>query len=140
MTNTFSARSLQVRDELHVDLRRLVDELIKHVDFSIREGYRDPAGQLAAYMAGKSRAKPGQSLHNTNPARAVHLIPWPMPEPGIDEKSSAREWREYAYFAGAVNLCAASLGIRLRWGGDWNDNWRTADNTFNDLQHYELLS
>lgn len=136
---TFSARSKQIREQLHPQLQQLVDELIKHVDFAITEGHRDEAAQLAAFHAGKSKAMPGKSKHNTTPSQAVHLVPFPIPEPGTDAAGSAREWREYAYFAGAVNLCAASLGIRLRWGGDWNDDFRTADNKFNDLQHYELF-
>ena len=121
--------------ELHPDLQKLCDELIKHVNFSITEGHRGDVAQQAAFDAGLSKARPGQSKHNTSPSEAVHLLPYPTP--GV--KDSQAEWRDYAYFAGAVNLCASMLGIKLRWGGDWNDDMRTVDNKFNDLQHYELV-
>jgi peptidoglycan L-alanyl-D-glutamate endopeptidase CwlK len=141
MAYQLSPRSIRIRAELHPELQRLIDELINHVDFSVTEGHRGTFAQQAAFDAGLSRAKPGQSKHNLLPAEAVHLIPYPMPEPASKDVpgSVEREWREYAYFAGAVNLCASMLGIKLRWGGDWNDNWRTVDNRFNDLQHHEIF-
>lgn len=147
----FSTHSLHNRSQMHPHMRAVADELIKHVDFSIDEAWRGDTAQQAAFDSGASRAKPGQSKHNTvdekgQPcAEAAHFVPFPRPaapkseDPVERAKEVAREWREYAYFAGAVNLCAAMVGVKLRWGGDWNDNWRTADNTFNDLQHFELI-
>jgi peptidoglycan L-alanyl-D-glutamate endopeptidase CwlK len=34
--------------------------------------------------------------------------------------------------------CAAELGVKLRWGLDWDQNGDIRDNTFNDQYHFEL--
>ena len=31
------------------------------------------------------------------------------------------------------------MNIKLRWGGDWNDNKDFSDQTFDDLVHFELV-
>ena len=30
------------------------------------------------------------------------------------------------------------MGINLRWGGDWNQNWEVNDNKFDDFPHFEI--
>jgi len=134
--NTLSTTSKTVRDEVHPELQALIDELIKFVDFSVREGYRDAAAQQVAFDTGLSKARPGQSKHNSIPSRAVHLIPFPAPDPA----KALTERFEYTYFAGAVKLMAKVIGIDICWGGDWNSDWRVGDNRFNDLAHYELVN
>jgi len=135
MSYVLSGASLKVMEEIHPELRRLINELIKYVDFSVREGYRSAEAQDAAFAAGLSKAKAGHSKHNSNPSRAVHLIPFPVPDP----QKALTERIDYTYFAGAAKMMATVLGIKLRWGGDWNSNWKTGDNRFNDLAHYELI-
>ena len=34
---------------------------------------------------------------------------------------------------------AVELGIRLRWGGDWDGDNELRDQTFNDLVHFEVI-
>lgn len=127
--------SQKVYGQVHLDLQRLIDELIKHIDFMVREGYRSPEEQQRAFDEKRSKAKPGQSKHNSQPSQAVHLIPYPIPNPD----KALTERIDYTHFAGAVKLMALVLGVKLRWGGDWNNNWKTGDNRFNDLAHYELM-
>lgn len=134
MSYTFGVQSEKVLAEIHPDLQRLARELIKHVDFMVREGYRDNIEQQKAYDEKRSKAKPGQSKHNVQPSRAVHFMPSPMPP----SDKALTERIDYTLFAGGVKMCAAMLGIPIRWGGDWNSDWRTGDNRFNDLAHFEL--
>lgn len=134
MSYQFGVESLKVYAEIHPDLQRLADELIKYVDFMLREGYRDDATQQRMFDEKKSKALPGQSLHNRKPSMAVHFIPSPIPP----SDRALTERLDYTYFAGAVKLMALVLGIKVRWGGDWNNNWKTGDNRFNDLAHFEL--
>lgn len=148
--NTFSARSMAHYQKLHPDLQKVADKVLEHRDCAITDSYRGDVEQQAAFDKGLSRAKPGQSKHNRLPSEAMHLVPFPVPVPPdpnlthqIDSAERARqaaaEWREYAFFAGRVLQAADDLGIRIRWGGDWNENDTTVDNHFNDLQHYELM-
>lgn len=30
------------------------------------------------------------------------------------------------------------FNIPVRWGGDWDSDWRTVDNSFDDLMHFEI--
>ena len=41
-------------------------------------------------------------------------------------------------FAGYVQGVAEQLGIKIRWGGDWDSDFDFKDQTFNDLVHFEL--
>ena len=42
-------------------------------------------------------------------------------------------------FAGYVLGLAKSMGITLRWGGDWDRDTDVQDNKFDDLMHFELV-
>jgi peptidoglycan L-alanyl-D-glutamate endopeptidase CwlK len=34
---------------------------------------------------------------------------------------------------------ANTLGIKIRWGGDWNGDLQFRDEKFKDLPHFELV-
>ena len=34
---------------------------------------------------------------------------------------------------------ASQMGIKIRWGGDWDRDTDLSDNRFNDLPHFELM-
>jgi peptidoglycan L-alanyl-D-glutamate endopeptidase CwlK len=33
---------------------------------------------------------------------------------------------------------ASGLGIKLRWGGNWNGDFNLKDNKFQDIGHFEV--
>jgi peptidoglycan L-alanyl-D-glutamate endopeptidase CwlK len=70
------------------------------------------------------------STHNSYPSLGIDVVPYP-----IDWRDTAR----FCYFAGYVKGIAQNLGIKIRWGGDWDSDWQVKDNRFNDLAHWELL-
>jgi peptidoglycan L-alanyl-D-glutamate endopeptidase CwlK len=41
--------------------------------------------------------------------------------------------------AGVILTCAKQLGVKLRWGGDWDGDGNRLNNKFNDLAHFELV-
>ena len=41
-------------------------------------------------------------------------------------------------FAGFVLGVANQMGIKLRWGGDWDQDFEVQDNKFDDFPHFEL--
>ena len=41
-------------------------------------------------------------------------------------------------FAGFVLGVANQMGINLRWGGDWDQDFEVQDNKFDDFPHFEL--
>lgn len=110
-------------------LQKVFNEVIKHFDCTVIEGHRGEAAQNKAFAEGKSKLKYPQGKHNKTPSLAADVLPYP-----IDWNDTNR----MRYFAGFVVGIAASMGIKLRWGGDWNQNTELKDNSFNDLPHFEL--
>jgi peptidoglycan L-alanyl-D-glutamate endopeptidase CwlK len=62
---------------------------------------------------------------------AVDLAPYP-----IDWKNTKR----FYHFAGIVLGVATEMGIRIRWGGDWDMDDDLDDQSFMDLVHFEIVS
>lgn len=108
----------------------VLNEVIKTFDCSVLCGYRGEEEQNELFRIGKSHVQWPKGKHNTAPSLAVDVAPYP-----IDWND--REW--FTYFAGFVMATALSLGIRLRWGGDWNQDWQVRDNSFDDLPHFEIV-
>lgn len=85
----------------------------------------------------KSRLAWPDSKHNVENdgdlSRAVDIAPW-IPGRGIDWDNS----EHFHYMAGIVLGVAHKLGVKLRWGGDWNRNQFSGDEKFLDLVHFEL--
>ena len=111
-------------------LQKVFNEVIKHFDCTVIEGHRGEAAQNKAFAEGESKLKYPQSKHNKTPSLAADVLPYP-----IDWNDTNR----MRYFAGFVVGIAATMGIKIRWGGDWNQNTELKDNSFNDLPHFELV-
>lgn len=104
----FGSNSLKHLNEAHPDLQRVMNEAIKHIDFSIIEGYRGRAEQEAARKSGASRAGFGQSPHNFKPALAIDFIPYPF-----------KGWhvtKDFNAVGEVIEREAAKLGIAVTWG------------------------
>ena len=130
----YSKRS---KDRLATCDQRLQDvfnEVIKHVDCSILEGHRSKERQNKLYDEKPTKVKYPNGRHNSNPSKAVDVTPYPV-------KWEDRE--RQTFFAGFVLGIARSMGINLRWGGNWdmykeNGKWEVADNRFDDFPHFEI--
>ena len=130
----YSKRS---KDRLATCDQRLQDvfnEVIKHVDCSILEGHRSKERQNKLYDEKRTKVKYPNGRHNSNPSKAVDVTPYPV-------KWEDRE--RQTFFAGFVLGIARSMGINLRWGGNWdmykeNGKWEDADNRFDDFPHFEI--
>ena len=131
----FGTRSTDNLNEAHKDLQTVFNEVIKHFDCTVIEGYRCEAEQNEAYRTGKSKAKFGQSKHNKTPSHAVDVCPYPI---------NWSDLNRMRYFAGYVVGIAAMMkgkGIidhNIRWGGDWDKDTEVKDNRFQDLPHFEI--
>ncbi len=127
---SYSERSEANLSEAHPALQAVFREVIKTFDHTVIEGFRGQAEQDAAFHAGKSKLKFPQSMHNRRPSLAVDVCPYPI------------DWtdtRRFYLFAGYVLATARSMGVELRWGGDWDRDLQWKDQTFHDLPHFELV-
>ncbi len=110
-------------------LQRVAREAIKCFDFAVLTGHRGKEEQNEAFAAGNSKERWPDSKHNSIPSAAFDVAPFP-----IDWKDSDR----FVLLAGCILGIAHTLGIKLRWGGDWNGNFKVSDERFLDLGHFEL--
>ena len=121
-----SRKNLATCDER---LRKVLNEVIKHVDCSVIEGNRNEARLNKLYAEGKTKVMFPNGRHNHSPSRAVDVVPYRI------------DWvdRERVHLFGGVVLgTAKSMDINLRWGGDWDQDWYVHDNRFDDFPHFEL--
>jgi len=110
-------------------LQKVFNEVIKYVDCSVLEGHRSKERQNKLFKEGKTKLKYPAGRHNSYPSNAVDVTPYPV-------NWSDRE--RQTLFAGFVMGVARGMGIKLRWGGDWNMNFEVKDNRFDDFPHFEL--
>ena len=126
----FGKASIENLETCDKKLQKVFKEVIKTVDCSIIEGHRGKDRQNSLYTEGKTKLKYPNGRHNDFPSRAVDVVPYP-----VDWDDRER----FHLFAGFVIGTAKSMGIDLRWGGDWNINWFVDDNKFDDFPHFELI-
>jgi peptidoglycan L-alanyl-D-glutamate endopeptidase CwlK len=127
-----TALSLSKLATCHRDLQRLVKALVEDgVALHVLCGHRNKYEQDKAFADGKSRLKFPKSKHNSYPAKAVDLTPVPL------------DWSAQGAFlelAAKVQAKAKALGIKLRYGGDWDQDGKVLERGENDLVHFELVA
>lgn len=127
----FSKRSKAALDSAHPDLQKLFNEVIKIIDCTIIYGHRTQEEQEEQFRLGHTSLHYPKSKHNQLPSLAVDVVPYPI------------DWHDrerFIYFAGIVKGVAEQLGIKMRWGGDWDNDNELRDQTWMDLPHYELYN
>ena len=114
----------------HPLLQELFNSLIKDYDISIICGHRTAKEQAEAVRTKASKTEYPDSKHNA------------LPSLGIDAALYPIAWKDvgrHYMFVGIVRERARALGIELRCGADWDSDFNTNDQTFNDLVHFELV-
>ncbi|AUR86703.1 hedgehog signaling/DD-peptidase zinc-binding domain protein [Vibrio phage 1.088.O._10N.261.46.A1] len=112
----------------HPEIQRLFNSLINDYDVSIICGHRTEEEQNAAVAKGASKTKYPNSKHNSLPSLGVDATLYP-----IDWNDVGRHYM----FVGIVRERARELDIPIRCGADWDSDFATNDQTFNDLVHFE---
>ena len=125
----FGSRSRGRLSSCNPKLQKVFKEVVKEFDCSVLCGHRGEDEQNKAFKEGKSKVKYPNGRHNAKPSNAVDVAPYP-----IDWSDRER----FTLFAGYVLGIARSMGIKLRWGGDWDGDFEVNDNNFDDLPHFEL--
>lgn len=128
----FSRGSMQRLKTCHEDLQLLFLTVVRNYDCTITDGHRDKATQDKYFKQGLSKLKYPESKHNKKPSMAVDVAPFVSGKLSFDHKQCYN-------FAGFVMATALTLGIKVRWGGDWDQDRDVKDQTFNDLVHFELV-
>lgn len=141
MNYIWSSYSLKRRASCCQEIQVLFDKVLIEVDCKYEYGYRSKAEQNRLYILKRTKVKWPDSMHNTYPSLAADVIPYPVIWPNIKdtiEKYSLDLGRLYM-FVGYVKGVAFELGIPIRAGADWDNDFQVSDQTFHDLPHFELI-
>ena len=114
-------------EQLHPALQEIVSEVLYYRDISVTCSYRSKIDQEVAYQKGTSKAHFGQSAHNFLPARAVDIVPYPIPMKNGGWDNNSKEWDELAQLFLEI---AKRKNIEITWGGTFTK--------LVDKPHFEL--
>ena len=132
---SFGTSSTQKLLTCEPDLQYLFQFVVKNFDCSVLCGHRDEAAQTRVFEDKFSKVQFPYSQHNSYPSMAVDVAPWPI---DWDDLERFRHFGFYVKGAAAMMLERGEISHTLRWGGDWDSDNDTTDQTFNDLVHFEL--
>jgi len=133
----FSTNSKRELATCHPILQDIFNEIILHYDCTIIQGHRTGELHKQYLKEGKTRVAYDKSKHRHTPSQAVDVSPYPIPDRwGVANK---KEYARFHLFAGKVLGIAEAYGYKIRWGGDWDGDGETSDQTFDDLVHYEIV-
>lgn len=134
---SFSKKSTDRLRTCDWDLQSIFTEVVKYYDCTIIEGHRGEQKQNRLFDKKKSRLRWPDGKHNSYPSKAVDVAPYPIPENwGADHfKDLAKFYELHAI----VKFVAAQKNIKIRWGGDWDNDGDYRDNKFDDLVHFEVM-
>lgn len=128
-----SQRSEKNLSECRPELGRVFRRVYEIIGCEIFVGKRDKATQNQLFKEKKSKVQWPNSKHNTEPlSSAVDAMPLPV-------SFDAKKRDDLLVFAGIVLAVAHAERVKIRWGGDWNQNLTRQDETFSDLYHFELV-
>lgn len=130
---TFSKKSISNLLTCHEDLQKVFLYVVSHYDCTVTQGVRGKMEQNDFYRRGLSKLKYPQSKHNKTPSLAIDVAPYIAGKGVIYDKNQCYN------FAGFVLGVASMMGIKVRWGGDWDQDRDINDQSFLDLVHFELI-
>lgn len=126
----FTRRSQSKLDTCDERLQRLFAAVVEYVDCTVIIGHRPQEAQDRAFELKLSKLKWPLSKHNSTPSKAIDVAPYPI---NWDDRA------RFYYFGGFVKAMAIQMGLKIRWGGDWDSDNDFSDQTFMDLVHFELI-
>jgi peptidoglycan L-alanyl-D-glutamate endopeptidase CwlK len=140
MTYVLGAKSRANLAGVHPRLAAVVEAAIKRsaVDFKVIEGVRTPERQRELYAQG--RTKPGNIVTWT--LKSNHLVQADGLGHAVDLLVAPYDWKEgpqWKQMADAMLSAAKDLGVRVRWGKDWNQNGKIGEKGETDGPHFEIV-
>lgn len=129
----YGPRSEENFKGVHPSLVALFREAIKYRDISIIDGVRTIEEQRRFVAKGDSKTMNSMHLPQEDGlSHAIDATPYPF------DWNAVGADRDLLLFGGFILGLAATLGLKIRYGGDWNGNWKNSDNGFQDLDHFEI--
>lgn len=141
-----------ILDEVDPILQKVIGRVGALLNITLTCGIREREAQEIAFSTGKSKVKWPQSKHNLNPARnAVFSLAIDLYPSDIDMKvlnyqvktpedriRLLKEYQKFYYLAGFIKATAENMGVKVKWGGDFNSDNDFTNDSFIDMPHFEL--
>ena len=108
-------------------------------DITIIHGWRGEGIQNELFDTNKSHKRWPDSNHNHTDRQgvpdslAIDFAPW------VNGLIPWGETHIFAAIAGCFFAAAAEMGVKIRWGGDWDADGSTNDQTLMDWGHVEII-
>ena len=122
----FGSRSRRRLKGGDTELVNVLNETIKLMDITVIEGVRSKDRQAELLEKGATKVKYSKHMEG----KAVDIAPYPI------------QWKDrerFHYMGGIIRGVASQMGVKVRWGGDWDSDGEIKDNNFDDLVHIELV-
>ena len=134
----FGAKSIDRLATCHPDIQKVMNEAIKHYDFTILYGNRSTEEQFFLFKKGRkyidgkwaviNKSEVVTNLdgmtklsnHNHSPSLAIDIAPYPI------DWNNIERFKELSV---VVKKAMLTVGVNLQWGGDWK---------MRDYPHYEI--
>lgn len=139
----FGERSLENLAGCNINLQDVARKAleISTIDFMVICGFRSQEAQTEAFQSGHSKTPWPKSKHNHHrispvykeDSLALDFVPYIAGRP-VD-------WKDHLIFAVVASSFLSAgkiLQVPIRWGGDWDSDGSTRDQTFMDLGHVEI--
>lgn len=137
---TLSTIALQRLSTVDPVLAEIVVEAEKIIPLTVLEGHRGKEAQDKAFAEGKSKLQWPNGKHNKFPSDAVDVAPL------YYEKGAKIDWNDVVAFGrvmGVIQAIANRKGVKLRFGLDWDGDFRTVgpdpNESFLDAPHVERV-
>ena len=129
-----SEKKLATVDPELVEVPRLVMSWGVY-DFTIVWGWRSDQQQMDAFLSGNSKKKTG-SLHQVTKdgspfAQAIDFAPW------VNSSIPWKDTHAFAVLGGMMIAAGEQLGIPVVYGGDWDMDGLTTDQSLMDWGHFQ---
>lgn len=127
----FGVNSMKHFNTLHPLLQKVLLKVLETYDIAIIQGHRGEADQNDAFARGVSDLKWPLSKHNKFPSEAADLLP-----------AKFKDWKnreQFIYMAGYITATAATMGIKIRCGIDFNQDLSFSNDRLFDGPHVELV-
>lgn len=138
--NSFGKKSMDRLKTCDDQIQKVVLKSVKIFDMSIVFGHRGREAQNKAFLLKYSKVQWPNSKHNKIPSQAIDAIPYPSGWPDKKSKHYAKQVAAFYAMAYTILAVAEMMGVKLRWGGDWDRDDDFTDQSFDDLAHFELIN
>lgn len=141
---------------LHPDLKKVVEKAAEKISLHVLEGVRSTAACYENYGKGRTEAqckkagvpagyanpKAAKVTWLTNPLNSKHRAQKDGYGHAVDLGPVPMQWEDLkAFDAIAVEMFAAAkeLGVKIRWGADWDADGKKRERGESDSPHFELV-